>query len=191
MSHIENVIYSQVFAVIVEMYHFSEQREYSLLWIDMDFAKGDVLLSSNNDIREGDIELFYWAFIWMQNLTALIKHPYSYYGTCVLCAQSCRSLGILMNCSLPGSSVHGMFQVRILEKGAIFHARGSFQPRIKPASLGFLLSISLSCIKALKQMYWKWFLHLQQSDPRALMKLKDVDSNRAMRDARNRMPAPW
>ena len=59
MSHIENVIYSQVFAIIVEMYHFSEQREYSLVWIDMDFAKGDVLLSSNNDIREGDIELFY------------------------------------------------------------------------------------------------------------------------------------
>lgn len=35
MSHIENVIYSQVFALIIEMYHFSEQREYSLVWIDI------------------------------------------------------------------------------------------------------------------------------------------------------------
>ena len=34
-------------------------------------------------------------------------------------AQSCPTLPIPMDCSLPGSSVHGIFQVRVLEWGAI------------------------------------------------------------------------
>ena len=34
-----------------------------------------------------------------------------------------------MDCSLPGSSVHGILQARILEWVAIFFSRGSFQPR--------------------------------------------------------------
>ena len=32
-------------------------------------------------------------------------------------------------CSLPGSSVHGIFQARILERVAISYSRGSSQPR--------------------------------------------------------------
>ena len=38
---------------------------------------------------------------------------------------SCKS----MNCSLPGSSVHGIPQARILEWFAVSFSRGSFQPR--------------------------------------------------------------
>ena len=34
-------------------------------------------------------------------------------------AQSCPTLRDLMDCSLPGSSVHGIFQARVLEWGAI------------------------------------------------------------------------
>ena len=34
-----------------------------------------------------------------------------------------------MDCSLPGSSVHGMFQARVLEWVAISFSRGSFWPR--------------------------------------------------------------
>ena len=34
-------------------------------------------------------------------------------------AQSCLTLSGLMNCSPPGSSVHGIFQARVLEWGAI------------------------------------------------------------------------
>ena len=34
-------------------------------------------------------------------------------------AQSCPTLSDPMDCSLPGSSVHGIFQVRVLEWGAI------------------------------------------------------------------------
>jgi len=33
--------------------------------------------------------------------------------------QSCPTLCNLMDCSLPGSSVHGIFQARVLEWGAI------------------------------------------------------------------------
>ena len=34
-------------------------------------------------------------------------------------AQLCLTLSDLMDCSLPGSSVHGIFQARVLEWGAI------------------------------------------------------------------------
>ena len=34
-------------------------------------------------------------------------------------AQSCPSLSDPMDCSLPGSSIHGIFQARVLEWGAI------------------------------------------------------------------------
>ena len=44
-------------------------------------------------------------------------------------AQSCPTLCNPMDCSLPGSSVHGIFQARILEWVAIFFSRGSSQLR--------------------------------------------------------------
>ena len=34
-------------------------------------------------------------------------------------AQSCQTLSGPMDCSLPGSSIHGIFQARVLEWGAI------------------------------------------------------------------------
>ena len=47
-------------------------------------------------------------------------------------AQSCPTLSDPMDCSLPGSSIHGIFQARVLEWGAIAfseyaHAAKSFQ----------------------------------------------------------------
>ena len=50
---------------------------------------------------------------------------------CVLVAQSCLTFCDPMNCSLPGSSVHGIFQARILEWVAISFSRGSSQPRVQ------------------------------------------------------------
>ena len=44
-------------------------------------------------------------------------------------AQSCLTLCNPMNCSLPGSSNHGILQARILEWVAISFSRGSSQPR--------------------------------------------------------------
>ena len=48
---------------------------------------------------------------------------------CVLCVQSCPVLHDPMDCSPPGSSVHGILQARILDQVAISFSRGSFQPR--------------------------------------------------------------
>ena len=39
-----------------------------------------------------------------------------------------------MDCSLPDSSIHGIFQARILEQVAISYSRGSSCPGIEPAS---------------------------------------------------------
>ena len=50
----------------------------------------------------------------------------------ILCAQSlqpCLTLWDPMDCSLPGSSVYGIFQARILEQVVIPFFRGSSQPR--------------------------------------------------------------
>ena len=44
-------------------------------------------------------------------------------------AQSCLTLCDPMDCSLPGSSVHGILQARILEWVDIFFSRGTSQPR--------------------------------------------------------------
>ena len=51
-----------------------------------------------------------------------------------LVTQSCLTLRNPMNCSLPGSSVHGILQARILEWFAMPSSRGSSQPRIEPRS---------------------------------------------------------
>ena len=50
---------------------------------------------------------------------------------CMLCevAQSCPTLCDPVDCSPPGSSVHGILEARILEWVAISFSRGSFRPR--------------------------------------------------------------
>ena len=48
---------------------------------------------------------------------------------CVLVAQSCPTLCDPVDCSPPGSSVHEIFQARVLEWVAISYSRGSSQPR--------------------------------------------------------------
>ena len=55
------------------------------------------------------------------------------YNCRVLCsvAQLCPTLCDPMDCSPPGSSVHGVLQVRILEWVAIPFSRGSSQPRVR------------------------------------------------------------
>ena len=47
---------------------------------------------------------------------------------CVQSLQSCLTLGDPMDCSPPGSSVHGILQARILEWVAMPSSRGSSQP---------------------------------------------------------------
>ena len=48
---------------------------------------------------------------------------------CAQSLQSCLTLCDPKDCSLPGSSAHGILQASILEWGAIPFSKGSFQPR--------------------------------------------------------------
>ena len=61
-------------------------------------------------------------------------------------SQSCPPLWNPMNCSPPGSSVHGIFQGRIPEWVAIFYSRGSSWPRDRNCVF------CISCIG-------RWILH--------------------------------
>ena len=54
---------------------------------------------------------------------------------CVKVSQLCLTLHDPMDCSLPGSSVHGILQDRILEWVATPFSRESSQSRIEPRSL--------------------------------------------------------
>ena len=78
--------------------------------------------------------------------------------------QSCPTLSDPMDCSLPGSSVHGIFQARVLQWGAIaFSRRQNYHPANHPSGtprscwyyswpLGHLLPVS-GCCPALRK---KW-----------------------------------
>ena len=65
--------------------------------------------------------------------------------------QSCGTLSDPMNCSLPGSSVHGFFQARVLERGAIAFSVRKEQPcailqGLSPGALQFLDITRHPCI---------------------------------------------
>ena len=65
-------------------------------------------------------------------------------------AQSCPTLSDPMDCSLPGSSVHGIFQAGILEWGAIALQHGIFPVILNKFHL-FVLGIQIR-ITSLAQM---------------------------------------
>ena len=53
---------------------------------------------------------------------------------CAKSLQSCSTVCSPMDCSLPGSSIHGILQARIPEWVAMPSSRGSSQPRDQPRS---------------------------------------------------------
>ena len=67
-------------------------------------------------------------------------------GTCVhvQSLQSCLTHCSPMDCSLPGSSVHGILQTRILEWVAMPSSRGSSQPRDRTCVSVFPVSPALA-----------------------------------------------
>ena len=62
----------------------------------------------------------YW---WVRNLNHWLIRPLC----CCLVAKSCPTLCDPMDCSLPGYSVHGILQARILEWVATSFSKGSFR----------------------------------------------------------------
>ena len=57
-------------------------------------------------------------------------------------AQSCPTLGDPMDCSPPGSSVHGIFQARVLEWGAIAFSCGAVDHRKTMQNQGKVCALS-------------------------------------------------
>ena len=76
-------------------------------------------------------------------------------------AQSCPTLCNTMNCSPQGSSVHGIFQVRILEWIAIFFFRGSSRPR-NWTWVSCIAGGLLCCRQILYQLSHKGSLSIQE-----------------------------
>ena len=63
-----------------------------------------------------------------KKVEATLRYPWLYICVCVwvyACSQSSPTLCTPMNCSLPVSSDHWIFQARILKQVAIFYSRGS------------------------------------------------------------------
>ena len=87
--------------------------------------------------------------------TYTMIYIYIYILSCWLCAQSCLTLCNPMDCSLPGSSIHGIFQARILEWVAISFCRGSTRPKDRT---------HLSCVSCLDRQilyhYTTWEVHM-------------------------------
>ena len=66
--------------------------------------------------------------------------------------QLCSTLSDPMDCSLPGSSIHGIFQARVLEWGAIAFSSGLWSWTIKKAEWGR--------IDAFELWYWRRLLRV-------------------------------
>ena len=78
-------------------------------------------------------EVLSYSFIWSMFLCLLILPDFLYLFLHIAkwseVAQSWLTFGDLVDCSPPGSSIHGILQARILEWIAISFSRGSSQPR--------------------------------------------------------------
>ena len=68
---------------------------------------------------------------------------------CAKSLQLCLTLCTPMDCSPPGSSVHGILQARVLEWGAVSSSRGSSQPRDQTCSS------YISCIGRWVLYHWE------------------------------------
>ena len=82
------------------------------------------------------------------NVCSLLSHLQPYVRACELSLQLCLTLCNTMNCSPPGSSVHGILQARILAWVAMPSTRGSSLPwdrtpsPVSPASAGGFFTIN-------------------------------------------------
>ena len=92
---------------------------------------------------------------WPIFLRCVSAHYYQMVQIVDMCeaAQSCLTLCIPLHCSPPGSSVHGVFQARLLEWAAMPSSKGSSRPRdwpkdrtqVSPVSCTGRKVIYLSC----------------------------------------------
>ena len=111
------------------------ERKFSfslLVDIDRSAARPHCLWRWFCDWRESRFRMNQKLSTTMGVPTARPKSICSQLPVCFVISDSCDP----MDCSSQGSSVHGLFQARILEWVAVYHSRGSPNPGIKPASPG-------------------------------------------------------
>ena len=75
------------------------------------------------------VVVFFLLLRISNNIYHNVEHGIVVKSVKALVSQLCPIVCDLMDCSLPGFSVHGIFQARILEWVAIPFSRGSSQPR--------------------------------------------------------------
>ena len=99
---------------------------YSYLWCDKTIHDYTYVMNILRSVTVGKQN--YW---FLKKLTHLPwrNKLWMKIGVKVWVTQSCLTLCDLMECSLPGSSVHRILQAQILEWLAFFFSRGSSQPR--------------------------------------------------------------
>ena len=84
--------------------------------------------------------------------------------------QSCLTLCNLMECSPPGSSVHGILQARVLEWTAMPSFRGSSQPGVSDVScIGRQILYYWHCLSKLKLQYFGHLVRRADSFEKTLM----------------------
>ena len=94
-----------------------------------------MLLSYIEIIGDLDYFIFPLFMVYFINHGQKLVFIYCVYVyVCVLVAHSYLTLCKAMDCSLPGSSVHGILQARILEWAAISYLKGLPNPGIKTRS---------------------------------------------------------
>ena len=75
----------------------------------------------------------YWSGVPLPPPYLILASPYIS-SVCAKLLQLCLTLSDPMDCSLAGSSVHGILQARTLEWVALLSSRGSSRPGMEPAS---------------------------------------------------------
>ena len=132
-------------ARILEWFAISFSRIFFIKYVCV-FSK---LLFDNSAFPRCKTAGFLIKSILIQVLTNSVQHRLNMFnsqGEKYLCvnAQLCLTLCNPMNCSLPGSYIHGIVQARILEWVAISFSRRSSQPRNRtqvPHIAGRLLTV--------------------------------------------------
>ena len=96
-----------------------------------DFFSGNTNMCVISESSSIDCVVLSDCFCLFAYLTTLLRAVSVVLSVCVyvLVIQSCPTPCYPMDCGPPGSSVHGMFQARILGWIAISSSRGSSQPR--------------------------------------------------------------
>ena len=136
--------------VITFMRRFHHRSLLLLSWEDF-IIEEDFLLISNNQTQaylDFNVSLVKKMPNFFSHLLAIFFEDYKCILVIITCLRSCVCMCLVaqlcptfystMNCSLPGSSVHGIFQARILELVAISYSRGSSWPRDRTGLLCLL-----------------------------------------------------